>query len=124
MTKIYDGNNRTTYTLNNGRVIALSNDEFDEIVVGSDKVDELHEKIKELKNEMLCKDKEIADLEDEVCGIGNLKAELEQYENSETIQQIVRLGKSNSIDAKDFLLHIKRTADAILKGTQNENYSC
>lgn len=115
MTKIYDGNNRTTYTLNNGRVIVLSDDEFDEIVVGSDKVDELHEKIKELKNEMLCKDKEIADLEDEVCGIGNLKAELEQYENSETIQQIVRLEKSNSIDAKDFLSHIKRTVDAILK---------
>lgn len=45
-------------------MIVLTNDEFDEIVVCSEKMMELHENIMELECEVASKNKEIANLED------------------------------------------------------------
>lgn len=116
MTKIYDGNEQTTYTLNSGRVIVLTNDEFDEIVVGSEKMIELHENIMELECEVASKNKEIANLEDVNSGIDSLKSELYGYEEDEMVQLVLKLRKFGNTDASDFLGHIERTAEAILKG--------
>jgi len=63
MTKIYDGSGKTTYTLNSGRVIVLNDEEFDELVVGSEKIKGLHDNIVELELEMACKNRTINRLE-------------------------------------------------------------
>jgi hypothetical protein len=118
MTKTYDGNEQTTYTLNSGRVIVLSNDEFDEIVVGSEKMIELHENIMELECEVASKYKKIVNLEDDNSHIDSLKAQLYEYEEDEIVQLILKLRKIGNTDAGDFLGHIERTAKAILKGVK------
>lgn len=115
MTKTYDGNEQTTYTLNSGRVIVLTNDEFDEIVVGSEKMIELHWNIMELECKVADTNKEIAIFEDEISRISSLKSELYKYKKDKIIQLIMKLKKLGDTDANDFLGHIERTAETILK---------
>jgi len=81
MTKTYDGNLQSTYTLNNGRVIVLRDEEFVELFDGSSKYMELREKIIELECEVANRDKEICKLESESQEMLDIEEELKELQN-------------------------------------------
>ena len=110
MTKIYDGSGKTTYSLNSGRVIVLNDEEFDELVVGSEKLKELRENIMELEVEVECEYKKVYRLENDIS----------EYQDDEIVQLIRKLRKLGGIDIENFLEDIEDRAKAILGG-KNEN---